>query len=485
MMSEICSPIGEMPFLWGSATAAYQCEGAWNEAGKGLGEWDYFNHESIKNVNGVDGDIACDFYHRYKEDIDLLAEGGQNTYRLSLSWSRIMPDGMGNINQVAIDFYNKVIDYCLGCGVEPNVTLFHYDLPMSLARRGGWLNSDITDWFCNYATRCFQEFGDRVKLWSTVNEPHFYSYCANVIGNYPPNRSLDFQSYMQWQYNMMLASAKAVASFRKLNMPGLIGVVHDGGSVEVAPGTRNPDEVFRNADFFCNRMILCPALEGRLPPELDEMLAKLGILLYRVPDDALLFAQGKVDYLGLNLYCREYVTDWDGGPSQASVNNKGTGTALEGKRIAPLYQTAFDKMAPHNPWGREVLPRVMYTSLMEIKERYGNPLILVTENGHGCFEEPDENGYVVDDERIEVLGAFIREMLRAHEDGARVAGYYVWSTMDLYSWINGYKKRYGLVRVDYENGLRRIPKKSWGWYRDLISSHDGLTTPIPRGLLRH
>lgn len=455
-------------FLWGSATAAYQCEGAWDEGGKGLGEWDYFNHVSSRNINKVDGDASCDFYHRYEEDIRLMAEGGQNTYRFSIAWSRIYPEGTGAVNEEGVAFYNRVIDCCLAHGIVPNATLFHYDLPYALACRGGWLNADIAEWFCAYARTCFERFGDRVKIWATVNEPHFYSYCCNMLGNYPPNRANDVQSYFQYQYNLMRASSMAVRAYREMAGDGIIGVVHDGGVVQVAPGTQDPERVRSGADFFANRMILSPCLLGELPAELDEMLDALGIMLYRVPGDTEVFRAGVGDYIGLNVYCREYVTDWQGGATSASANNRGEGSAIEGKCIAPLFQTAVDPAAPRNKWGREVLPSVMYDTLMDVRERYGDPLMMVTENGHGAYEDADRDGVVHDGERIEVLGQFIGHMLRARQDGAGVQGYYAWSTMDLYSWINGYEKRYGLVRVDFDNGLARIPKDSWHWYRELI-----------------
>lgn len=232
--------VNNMPFLWGSATASYQCEGAWNEDGKGLGEWDFFSHTSNKNINHVDGDVSCDFYHRYEEDIRMMKEGGQNTYRFSLSWSRIIPTGIGKVNEEGIDFYNRVIDCCLENGIEPNVTLFHYDLPFTLACKGGWLNNDMAEWFCKYAKICFERFGDRVKIWATVNEPHFYSYCVNMLGNYPPNRSLDVQSYMQFQYNLMRASALAVRAYRQMGYDGIIGRRPRWRRCRTRPGNRAP-----------------------------------------------------------------------------------------------------------------------------------------------------------------------------------------------------------------------------------------------------
>lgn len=459
-------------FLWGSATAAYQCEGAWNEDGKGVGEWDYFNHHSPLNINHEDGDTASDFYHFFKKDIDMMVEGKQNTYRFSISWSRIMPNGYGEVNQAGIEFYNRVIDYCLEKDIEPNVTLFHYDLPLQLAKEGGWLNTKITDYFNEYAKICFKNFGDRVKIWATINEPRYYAYCTNIVGNYPPNRKLDFQSYFQYQYNLMIASAKAIHSFKKLKLDGIIGIVHDNGNVEVDPTTQEKDDVFEVADFFYNRLILCPGLLGKLPDELDKMIQVFGFTLLRVDNEEELFRSGKGDYLGLNLYNRQYVTDWRQGDSQVFHNNKGSGSNnKEGIRVAGVFESSFDNHVRRNKWGREVNPRVMYTALKEIQTRYEDPMIMITENGHGCYEEPDKDGYVEDDERIEVFQQFLSYMQDAIEDGVNVTGYYHWSTMDLYSWINGYKKRYGLVRVDFDNSLERIPKKSYFWYRDYISNN--------------
>lgn len=460
-------------FLWGSGTASYQCEGAWNEDGKGEGEWDYFNHHSVLNIHNEDGDVASDFYHRYKEDIDLMAEGAQNTYRFSISWSRILPDGTGAINQKGIEFYNNVIDYCLKKGVEPNVTLFHYDLPLTLAAQGGWLNNKITDYFNEYAKICFKAFGDRVKIWSTINEPRYYSYCSNMVGNYPPNRHADIQSYFQYQYNLMLASAKAVNSFKEMEIDGIIGIVHDNGSVELDPESENKEEIFELADFFYNRMILVPALQGKLPDNLEEMKKKFNFMIYHHENDREIFSKGKGDYLGLNLYNRQYVKHWEKGETEIFHNNKGTESkSLEGIRLNNLFESSFDKNVRRNKWGREVNPRVMYTSLMEIKERYDDPLIFITENGHGIYETPDKEDYVEDDERIEIFNEFLEYMLQAKDEGVNVKGYYHWSTMDLYSWINGYEKRYGLVRVDFNDNLKRTPKKSYYWYREFINNYN-------------
>lgn len=472
-MRTLADAIHQDKFLWGSTTAAYQCEGGWNADGKGEGEWDFFSHKSPYNINAADADVACDFYHKYREDIDLLAKGGQNTLRFSIAWSRIFPNGSGEINQGGVDFYNNVINYCLEKGIEPNVTLFHYDLPSALAAKGGWLNMEMADIFCDYAKTCFELFGDRVKIWVTHNEPRYYAHCGYFVGNFPPNRHLDMTSYYQALYNLMLGSAKAVAAFRSMGIDGTIGVVHDSGSIEVSPDTINPNAVFSDADFFFNRMVLCPALEGSLPAEFDTMMKRFGVALFQAPNETDIFANGKVDFLGLNLYNRQYVSDWQGGQTSAT-NNRSKGNGIqkrEGVVIKHLFETAFDDTVERNRWGREVRPESMYNALIELKDRYGNPTVMITENGHGSLESMDEYGEIADDERIEALSAFINQMIRAKNDGANVCGYYVWSTMDLYSWVNGCSKRYGLVFIDYENDCKRIPKKSWYWYRDFIASH--------------
>lgn len=459
-------------FLWGAGTAAYQCEGAWNEDQKGLGEWDYFNHNSKLNINHTDGDVASDFYHRYREYIDLLAEGHQNTIRFSISWARILPKGTGQVNQKGIDFYNRVIDYAIEKNLEPNISLFHYDLPYELAVDGGWLNRKIVDYFANYAKICFENFGDRVKIWATINEPRYYSYCVNVVGNYPPNRHLDFQSYFQYQYNLMLASAKAIKIYHDLGLDGIIGVVHDNGNVELAPETKNKKNVQLIGDFFYNRQILCPALLGKMPEETDEVLAAFNCLLYREKDDDELLAAGKADYLGLNLYNRQYLTDGTKDVTKVFHNNQGSRSkAKEGIQIHNLFKSAFDPKVKRNQWGREELPRVMYTALCEVQRKYHPKLIMITENGHGGYEQADETGFVNDEQRIKLTAEFLKYLLKAKSEGVKVHGYYHWSAMDLYSWINGYEKRYGLIRVDFAHQLALTPKKSYYWYRDFIDQY--------------
>lgn len=460
-------------FLWGSATASYQCEGAWDEDGKGVGEWDVFSHENPLNINGATGDVSCDFYHHYKEDIDLLAAGGQNTYRFSISWARILPEGRGFVNQQGIAFYNRVIDYCLAKKVVPNVTLFHYDLPAAIAEKGGWENRDILAAFAEYANICFEAFGDRVKFWVTINEPKYYAYCSNIVGNYPPNHHLDFNRYFTTIYHEALASSLAVKIYHDKGLDGKIGIVHDSSNVEVAPEAKEKERIRTIADLFYNKIILDTAIKGELPGALVPFLRENNLeTSYIKFEDALIFQASKVDFIGMNVYNRMYITDYTEGETEVFHNNKGAGSkAKEGIRIKGWYETAVDPATQRNLWGREIYPRCMYHTLMEIKERYGDIPIYITENGHGMYETADENGYVEDDARIEMMQGYIDNMYQAMKDGARVYGYYAWSTMDLYSWVNGYEKRYGLVRVDFTDNNKRYPKKSYYWFKDLIAAY--------------
>lgn len=459
-------------FLWGSATAAYQCEGAWNEGNRGETQWDVFSHHSPLNINHVTGDVASDFYHHYEEDIRMLAEGGQNTFRFSIAWSRVIPDGVGKVNQEGIDFYNHVIDTCLKYKVVPNITLFHYDLPKPIYDIGGWTNRKTVDYFVRYAKICFKEFGDRVPLWETINEPKYYSYCSYIVGNYPPNHHLDFNSFCKVGYHLLLASAKTVIEFRSSNAIGKVGMAIDTGNVQTRYSDDSSLVAARKADLFYNKWVTDTVYKGYFPDELFRLLKESGIDLSFIKEyDKSILIAGTLDFLGLNVYSRAFIKPYTSGETEVFMNNKGKESKVkEGIRIKNWFETDYDPEVPINKWGRELYPRCMYDEIMGIKKSYGNVPVYITENGYGGYEKANRNGYVEDDERIKVMRKFIDYMLKAKKDGANVCGYYAWSTMDLYSWVNGYEKRYGLVRVDYENGLKRIPKKSYYWYKSLIEN---------------
>lgn len=463
-------------FLWGSATAAYQCEGAWDADGKGASVWDEFCH-SPANATGITGDSSCDFYHHYAEDIRMLAEGGQNTFRFSICWSRILPTEDRTVNEAGLDFYSRVLDECEKYGIVPNVTLVHYDLPDYIGRKGGWCYEGVADAFAYYASVVFDRFGDRIPLYVTINEPNHNAYCGYCVGNYPPNEQ-NLQHYSQCIYNMVMSNAKAVREFRKRNLKAQIGIVQGCGPATALKDTPEYRKAVKYCDYFSNFCILDPAIKGAYEPGLAEAVKAYGIDLSFVKEEDLeIIRRNTVDFLGQNIYSRQLVKPNESGVTAFTVNNAGnndgTGrTARETRAVRGWFETDRDPDTRLNKWGREIYPRCAYDTLMLRKERYGDIPIYVTENGHGCYDVADENGRVDDDERIRFLEDYLSFILKAKEDGVNLKGYYVWSTMDLYSWINGYQKRYGLVRVDYEDGaLRRTPKKSYYWYKQFIENH--------------
>ena len=465
-------------FLWGSATAAYQCEGAWDTDGKGASIWDEFCH-SEKNTTGITGDVSCDFYHHYKEDLRMMAECGQNTFRFSISWSRIVPKEDRIINEAGLKFYDAVLDECEKYGIVPNVTLIHYDLPDYIGAKGGWEYDGVSDEFAYYCKAVFEHYGERIPFYVTINEPNHNAYCNYCVGNYPPNKKADLQAYARCCYNMMVCNAKAIREFRSFNFKhAKIGYVHG-----CAPATSLSDapeylRAVKMLDFFCNDPFTEPAIWGRYNPELAEEVKKLGIdLSFVKQEDLEVMKHNTIDFLGQNIYSRQLAKPYESGGTRFTVNNAGNNdgtskSARETRAIEGWFETDRDPNTQLNKWGREIYPGAAYSTLMLRMKKFGDIPIYITECGHGAYDIADEHGYVEDDDRIQFLSDYLDNILKAKEEGANIKGFYVWSTMDLYSWINGYKKRYGLVRVDYEdNQLRRIPKKSYYWYKNFIEKH--------------
>lgn len=454
-------------FLWGSATAAYQCEGAWNEAGKGASSWDAFCHSDRNSVNPVTGDVASDHYHRYEEDIRLLAEGNHNAYRFSLAWSRIIPDGTGPVNTAAIDHYRAVIDACHRHGLEPLVTLYHYDLPQSLFDRGGWENRATVDAFARYARICFDAFGDTVTSWLTINEPGYETLCSYGIGNYPPNVQ-DLGRRWRAMYHLLLASARAVGEFRAAGNKGRIGLVSDSYPVHTMGDSDADREAAHFADLFTNRCVNDTAIDGAFPAEFLSKIAEDGTdMSFVVEADDEVFRAGTVDYLGLNVYDRLLVKPYTTGETDLRANNTGDASSDNRAVVKGWFEMDEDPSTQKNPWGMEIYPEAMYEVLVELRDRYPRTPVIITENGVG-YRDIVTNGRIDDDYRIDYLRGFITQMQRAMADGCDVRGYLVWSSMDLYSWINGYEKRYGLIHVDFDT-QKRTPKASYAWFAGFIT----------------
>lgn len=464
---------GKKQFLWGSATAAYQCEGGWKEGGKGMSNWDVFCHSEKNNVNPVTGDVACDHYHRYEEDIKMLAKGNQNAYRFSIAWTRIIPNGVGEKCQEGIDFYNRIIDTCLKYNVEPLVTLYHYDLPQSMFEQGGWECRETVDAYEQYVKVCFQEFGDRVNYWATVNEPNYETLCCYGFGNYPPNVK-NLERRWKAMYHIMLASARAVKAYREMNGHGMIGIVSDSYSIETLVDNEEYREAAHLADIFFNTSVNDVCIKGAYPDDYIKKLKSSGYdLSYMLDSDREVFKAGTVDYLGVNAYCRFLVKPYTGGEEVLSINNTGDSTGSNAFEIKDWFKLDEDKTTKKNPWGSEVYPKSIYDLLLRVKEIYPDIPVIITENGIGYYDEVVE-GQIHDDYRIEYLQGYVDWIEKAIDAGCDVRGYFIWSTMDVYSWINGYKKRYGLVYIDFnDDELRRIPKDSYHWYKNIIKEKGG------------
>ena len=456
-------------FLWGSATAAYQCEGGWKEGGKGLSNWDVFCHSKKNSVNPVTGDVACDFYHHYEEDIRMLAEGGQNAYRFSIAWTRILPDGTGRKSQEGIDFYHRVIDTCRKYHVEPLVTLYHYDLPESIYEAGGWENRNIVEQFVEYARICFEEYGQKVNYWVTINEPNYETLCCYGFGNYPPNVK-DLSRRWRAMHHMLLASARAVAVFRELKLPGMVGLVSDSYPIAVLTDNEAHRKAAHMADLFFNLCVNDVCVKGAYPQDFVDQLKKDGYdLSYMKEEDPSIFADGCVDYLGINAYNRYIAEPADGPETNLGVNNTGDGKKTK-FQIGNWFSLGEDSEMEKTPWGMEINPRSIYDLLMDLKRLYPQIPVIITENGVGNYDEVVD-GQIHDQYRIAYLEGYVDWIERAMEDGCTVLGYFVWSTMDVYSWINGYKKRYGLIYIDYDSDdLVRIPKDSYYWYKNKIQN---------------
>ena len=454
-------------FLWGSATAAYQCEGGWQEGNKDISNWDAFCHSDKNNINSVTGDVASDVYHKYEEDIRMMAECGQNSYRFSLAWTRIISSETGKVNNDGIEFYNKIINTCLKYHIRPLVTLYHYDMPNTLFEKGGWENRNTVDAYAKYAEVCFENFSDRVSLWATVNEPNYETLCCYGIGNYPPNIH-DLERRWKAMYHIMLASAKAIGLFRKRKYEGMIGVVSDSYMISALRENADYLEAIRLGDIFFNKSVNEVAVKGVYSKDFVEKLQSEGYdLSYMLEEDKEVFKRGVVDYLGVNAYDRILVKPYQGGESHMTVNNTGDATEKNEAIVKDWFVIDHDESTPKNPWGNEIYPKSIYYLLLDLKEKYPNTPIIITENGLGYYDELID-GQVHDEYRIEYIRGYIHWMKKAMEEGCDVRGYYVWSTMDLYSWINGYEKRYGLVYVDFDHKNVRIPKDSYYWYRDMI-----------------
>jgi beta-glucosidase len=427
-------------FIWGAATAAYQIEGGWNEDGKGESIWDRFSHTSGKIINGDTGDVACDHYHRYPEDIALMRQLGLKAYRFSVSWTRILPTGFGRINPAGLDFYDRLVDSLLAANIEPFITLHHWDYPQALYEMGGWINRNNLPYFADYAAVLVNCLGDRIRRWTTFNEPGVIAEAGYGNGEHAPGIN-DWQISHQVVHNLMVAHGLTVQAIRAINPALEVGIVLSQWNVE--PASCDPADIAA-ADLTWNTQettFLHPIFRGCYHPL---MIDSLGDKFPEIKSGDMALISQKLDFLGINSYSRSVV-----------------GAQGEVKPIPGSEYTDMD-------W--EVCAPAFRRMLNRINNDYNPPPIFITENGAAFLDIVSADGKIHDERRLDYLRQHITQVRLALQDGVDVRGYFVWSLLDNFEWSSGNTKCFGLIRVDYET-LKRTIKDSGEWYARVIADN--------------
>ncbi|MEV8507306.1 GH1 family beta-glucosidase [Actinoplanes sp. NPDC051475] len=445
-------------FIWGAATASYQIEGAVREDGRGPSIWDTFSRTPGRVYSGHTGDVACDHYHRYVEDVAMMADLGLGSYRYSVAWPRIQPDGTGPVNTRGLDFYDRLTDELIGKGINPVVTLYHWDLPQTLQDRGGWTVRETAEAFAEYAAIVHARLGDRVRTWTTLNEPWCSAYLGYGSGRHAPGVQ-DPAAAFRVVHHLLLGHGLAARALRSAGAQSVSITLNPAAVSPLDPQNPADAAAARIVDGLHNRIFLDPLLRGAYPEDMREHMARFTDLSHiREGDEAIINAP--IDVLGINFYTPTYVSAKPGQP--ASPENPGTeGIAFR----APV--------GPITDIGWQIEPAALTRLLDRIHADYGVPM-MITENGAAYPDGPsDGTGAVHDSDRIDYLDGHLRACLEAISHGVDLRGYFAWSLMDNFEWAEGYKMRFGIVHVDYTT-QQRVLKDSAEWYREVIR-RNGLT----------
>ena len=436
-------------FVWGTATASYQIEGAWQEDEKSPSIWDTFTHRKGNVKTGETGDVACDFYHRYADDLRLHKSLNFDAFRFSLAWTRLLPEGTGRVSKKGLDFYNRVIDECLSLGIQPWVTLYHWDLPQCLEDRGGWTNRDITGWFAEYADVASRAFGDRVKNWMVLNEPFAFTALGYMLGIHAPGRK-GLKNFMPAVHHAALCQADGGRIVRS-NLPDAhVGTTYSVSFIEPAKDKPAARKAAVRFDALANRLFIEPALGMGYPTDALPFLKKIEDK-YAQPGDQERMAFD-FDFIGLQNYYRMVVKH------SLKVPVLWANEVPPGKRGIPADQIT--------EMGWEVTPDGFYRILKQFAAYEGVRKIIVTENG-AAFPDSLKNDRVDDPLRTKFYKDYLANLLRAKREGVPVEGYFCWTFLDNFEWAEGYHPRFGLVYVDFET-QQRVVKGSGEWFRELL-----------------
>ena len=449
-MARIQFPAG---FHWGTATAAYQIEGAFREDGKGESIWDRFTHTPGRIRSGDTGDVACDSYHRFDEDIALMGAMNLTSYRFSIAWPRILPEGSGTPNAKGIDYYRRLVDGLLAAGIRPFPTLYHWDLPQAIEDRGGWPDRDTAGRFADYAHTVARALGDRVSDWMVFNEPQVFTTFGYLIGLHAPGRR-DFGDFLRAGHTVNLAQAEAFRAIKSECPSSRVGTALSMSPCE--PAGDDDSDAAERWHRYINCWFLEPALLGRYPDAFPNGL----------PADAMAIAgddferlRAPFDFIGINLYTRSHITTCDGGP-----------LGLDALHVAPRG----GEQGPRTDFGWEVWPDAIYQMLVRVTRDYDRPVLEITENGCSYADEPDADGVIRDERRIDFHRGYLAALARAIDDGANVRSYHAWSLLDNFEWSEGFEQRFGLANVDFSSGARTL-KASGRWYAT-VADENGFDT---------
>lgn len=437
-------------FIWGSSTSSYQVEGAWNEEGKGESIWDRFSLDPANITDRKDGRVACDHYHRFQADFDLMASLGLRNYRFSIAWPRVVPDGDGEVNEAGLDFYDRLVDAMLERGIRPFATLFHWDLPQRLQERGGWANRTTVDAFERYAAVVVRRLGDRIKDWMTHNEPWVYSFCGHLYGVHAPGQK-DLRTALAVAHHLLLSHGRVVPIIRAGSPGARVGLVNNLEWIEPASDRTEDMAAAQRWDGAFNRWFLDPIFGKGYP---EDLWAWYGAVVPRVETGDLEAMAVPTDFLGVNYYTRRLIVH----------DPAGRGALDRAFLAARQVYWPFVPRAEFDEW--EIAPEGLYRTLLRIQRDYQPAGIYVTENGTTWPDQLGPDGAIHDLYRIRYHARHAAAVRQAIDDGADVRGYFAWSFLDNFEWGFGFTKRFGLVHVDYETQVRTV-KDSGLWYSKL------------------